>query len=139
MPYFLLFSYYAWNLAYRFQENHVLLGFKMFFGGVLFFSPYLFFIIKNSKEKIINFKIYGHLGLIALSLASIIFIFLISFYMAVIGKLITFDGLFGFFKYSLLPPLFMVYAIPYFVYSYSSNKEPFYFELKNFVNKFGYS
>jgi hypothetical protein len=139
IPYFLLFAYYAWNLAYRFQEDHVLLGFKMFFGGLLFFSPYLFFIIKNSKEKIINFKTYGKLGLVTLSIMSLIFILLISFYMVIIGKMINLEGLFSFVKYSLLPPLFMVYAIPYFVYTYSKDKEPFYVELKKFLRRFGNS
>jgi hypothetical protein len=136
MLYFIAFSYFAWNLSYQYQDSHLLLMIKFIIGGTLFLTPYVFFIAKNAENNILNIKNYSNIGLLALGLGYIIFVFFMSFTMGIIGKGVTNDGLLGLFKYSFLPPMMMIYVVPFATYSYSRNKDSFHEGLNNFLNIF---
>jgi hypothetical protein len=143
IPYTLVFSYFAWDIFFKdmIQDLRLIPYFMIVF--IVYFSPYLYFISKGNNE-ILNFILNKIKNLNSVvSLINIIFIFGFlsitwGFYIGVIGKIIGTEGLISFLKYSFLPPLFVIYLLPFACYSYTNNKESFNQGIRNFFNSFLY-
>jgi len=137
IPYIMLFSLVSYSLMPVNLDFSPQVLTQIFISGVVGFSPYLYFILNNSKNNIVDFDNRSHMGRIAISLMIFILFALISFYLLCIGKLLYHKDFIDFLGYSIMPPIFIMYLSPYMMYRYSKNKEGFYKEVERIFNNFG--
>lgn len=136
IPYILICGVLSFSLMPKDLNYQTGDFFQMLMLGGFCFSPFLYFIVKNSKNKILDFKNRSLIGCIAISMMLMMMVCIMSFYLLVIGKMLYQYGFFGFLGYSLMPPIICLYILPYMMHRYSINKDGFYEELSNLFDKF---